>query len=103
MVKNYQLKNKFVFGFILLGCYPQCGEFEKSIFSVKIRELYYHCRANGQTTIKSIRSFDEQFYQSRHNDITEHKYQYLGRECRRSHMVVPRFLPLRIWFFNQYC
>ena len=73
MVKNYQLKNKSFFGFILLGCYPQCGEFEKSIFSVKIHELYYHCRANGQTTIKSIRSFDEQFYHSRHNDITEHK------------------------------
>ena len=73
MVKNYQLKNNFFFGFILLGCYPQCGEFEKSIFSVKIHELYYHCRANGQTTIKSIRSFDEQFYHSRHNDITEHK------------------------------
>ena len=33
MVKIYQLKN-FFFCFILLGCYPQCGEIEKSMFSV---------------------------------------------------------------------
>ena len=60
MVKNYQLKKKFFFWlYILLGCHPQCGEFEKSIFSVKVHELYYHCRANGQTTKKSDRSFEE--------------------------------------------
>ena len=73
MVKNYQLKNKFFFGFISLGCYPQCGEFEKSKFSVKVHELYYHCRAKGQTTKNSIRSYDKQFYHRRHYDITEHK------------------------------
>ena len=70
--KKYKLKIKVFFGYSMLGCYPQCGEFEKSKFSVKIHELYYHCRAKGQTK-KSIRSYDKQFYHRRHYDITEHK------------------------------
>ena len=83
-----------------------CITFDKSYDNfwrgnVFFRNLKDSCDGSGLNTSKSSKGSCPYFRYCWVVMLSNfHIIQYLGMECRRSRMVDPRFLPLRVWFFT---